>query len=248
MNGKDLYVYADFTQSAVQQMIQDLKSQEYKVFEVKDDDEAFRISANERSHLLIALNSSMNVRLLGLISEQARNAKSYLYFIGNPQEIFPDKSAFLEKVPGVHFSGFPIDYQTLSDAVEYNEREKKRVLIVDDEPIMLRSVKMWLGEDFEVSLVNSGETALDFLTTHPVDLVLLDYRMPGMTGPDVLKALREDEQNKNLPIIFLTSKNDKESIVKVMSLKPDGYILKSKSPEEIKATVVNFVKTRVWSR
>ena len=111
---------------------------------------------------------------------------------------------------------------------------------------MLRSVKMGLGEDFEVSLVNSGETALDFLTKHPVDLVLLDYRMPGLAGPDVLKAIREDKVNKNLPIIFLTSKNDKESIVKVMSLKPDGYILKSESPEAIKATVVNFIKNRVW--
>ena len=246
MNAKDLYVYADFTQSAVQQMIQELKSLGYKVFEVKDDDEAFKVAANAKSHLIIVLNAGMNVRQLSLISEQAQSAKSFLYFVGKAQDFFPDKSAFLEKVPGVHFSGFPIDYKTLSEAADYNERDKKRVLIVDDEPIMLRSVKMWLGEDFEVSLVNSGETALDFLNKHPVDLVLLDYRMPGLAGPDVLKAIREDKVNKNLPIIFLTSKNDKESIVKVMSLKPDGYILKSKSPEEIKATVLNFIKTRVW--
>lgn len=246
MNTKELYVYADFSQSFVQQMIQELKSHEYKVCEVTSDDGAFKVVSSGKNHLLIVLRPEMNPRQLALISEQAQTANSFLYFVGNPQAIFPDQSAFLGKAPGVHFAGVPIDYKTLDDAFAYNAREKKRLLIVDDEPIMLRSIKMWLGEDFEVSLVNSGETALDFLTKHPVDLILLDYRMPGMTGPDVMQAVRADKLNKNIPIIFLTSKNDKESIVKVMSLKPAGYILKSKSPEEIKATVLNFIRTRVW--
>ena len=78
-----------------------------------------------------------------------------------------------------------------------------------------------------------------------VDLVLLDYKMPTMDGPKVLEAIRNDERLKSLPVIFLTANNDRQSVINVMPLKPDGYILKSKSPDEIKSAVVDFFKNRV---
>ena len=86
--------------------------------------------------------------------------------------------------------------------------------------------------------------ALEFLDMHPVDLVLLDYKMPTMDGPAVLEAIRKDERLSNLPVIFLTANNDRQSVINAMQYKPDGYILKSKSPEEIKSTVVDFFKNR----
>ena len=129
--------------------------------------------------------------------------------------------------------------------MERNSNRKKQILVVDDEPIILRSIKVWLGDDFHLSLVNSGEMALEFLDMHPVDLVLLDYKMPTMDGPAVLEAIRKDERLSNLPVIFLTANNDRQSVINAMQYKPDGYILKSKSPEEIKSTVVDFFKNRV---
>ena len=129
--------------------------------------------------------------------------------------------------------------------MEKNDVIKKRILVVDDEPIMLRSIKNWLGDQFEVSLVNSGETALQFLDMHPIDLVLLDYKMPTMTGPKVLQKIRTDKNMKDLPVIFLTAKNDKESIMSVVHMKPEGYILKTQSPEEIKQAVMDFFNKRI---
>ena len=123
--------------------------------------------------------------------------------------------------------------------------EKKHILVVDDEPIILRSIKVWLGDDFHLSLVSSGEMALEFLDMHPVDLVLLDYKMPTMDGPKVLDHIRSDDRLTNLPVIFLTANNDRESILNVMQLKPDGYILKTKAPDEIKQAIVDFFKNRV---
>ena len=121
--------------------------------------------------------------------------------------------------------------------------EKKRILVVDDEPLLLRSIKGWLGTDFAVFLVNSGQNALSFLDMHPVDLVLLDYMMPGMDGPEVLKRIRGGT-HKELPVIFLTANSDSRDETNVMQLKPDGYILKTLSPEEIKQAVQDFFKER----
>ena len=87
--------------------------------------------------------------------------------------------------------------------------------------------------------------AIEFLDMHPVDLVLLDYKMPTMDGPKVLEAIRNDERLSNLPVIFLTSSNDRQSVINAMQYGPDGYILKSKSPAEIKEAVVDFFKNRV---
>ena len=129
--------------------------------------------------------------------------------------------------------------------MEKNDNRRKHILVVDDEPIILRSIKVWLGDDFDLTLVNSGETALEYLDMHPVDLVLLDYKMPTMDGPKVLEAIRSDERLSTLPVIFLTANNDRQSVITAMQYKPEGYILKSKSPDEIKAAVVDFFKNRV---
>ena len=152
---------------------------------------------------------------------------------------------FVRKLPGFHFRSLPLDLKSLTEAIEYNERTKKRILVVDDEPLMLRSVNIWLGDDFEVSLVNSGEMAIEFLNKHPVDLVLLDYRMPTMNGPEVLSKIRNDEVIRKTPVMFLTGKADRQSVLEVMHLKPAGYILKSKSSDQIKDAVVDFFKNRV---
>ena len=80
---------------------------------------------------------------------------------------------------------------------------------------------------------------------HPVDLVLLDYKMPTMDGPGVLAAIRNDERLRKLPVIFLTSQSDRQSVINAMQYKPDGYILKTKTPEEIKQSVIDFFKNRV---
>jgi CheY-like chemotaxis protein len=76
-------------------------------------------------------------------------------------------------------------------------------------------------------MANSGLQAIKWLGKNKADLILLDYEMPVTSGPQVLEMLRSDDETKDIPVMFLTGKDDKESVMKVLSLKPEGYFLKS---------------------
>lgn len=116
---------------------------------------------------------------------------------------------------------------------EVEESRRKKVLIIDDDGAMLRMLKTWLSVKYHVYMASSGKIALTFLSQTKVDLVLLDYEMPVMSGPDVLKAIREDSKIRDLPVVFLTAKDDKESVMKVVGLKPAKYLLKSMPKDKL---------------
>ncbi len=118
--------------------------------------------------------------------------------------------------------------------------QKKKILVVDDSGAMLKNVKGWLGDKYEIILANSGEFALKYLTSNYPDLVLLDYEMPNMDGREVLEAIRSNVRIKDLPVIFLTGKSEKEDVMKVMAQKPAGYILKTEDPQKIKQRIDDF--------
>lgn len=82
------------------------------------------------------------------------------------------------------------------------------------------------------------------LTSNRPDLILLDYEMPVVDGSQVLEMIRSDPEFSDMPIIFLTGKSDKESVQKVMALKPDGYLLKTMPPEQIRQTIADFFEKR----
>ncbi len=110
---------------------------------------------------------------------------------------------------------------------------KKSILVVDDDPGYLTLVREWLKDTYKVAMVNSGLQALKWLGKNKADLILLDHEMPVTTGPQVLEMLRSDEDTKNIPVIFLTGKGDKESVMAVVALRPEGYFLKTIEKEEL---------------
>lgn len=139
----------------------------------------------------------------------------------------------------------PIDVKAVvSDMDEYikanGKHTKKKILVVDDSGAMLRNVKGWLEDSYQVILANSGTMAIKYLSTNRPDLVLLDYEMPILNGKQVLEMIRSESEFSNIPVMFLTSKNDKESIQQVLNLKPEGYILKTTSPEQIVQMINEF--------
>ena len=139
----------------------------------------------------------------------------------------------------------PIDVgsvvQTVDEYIrQYGKQNKKKILVVDDSGAMLRNVKGWLEDKYQVYLANSGAMAIKYLSLNRPDLVLLDYEMPIVDGKQVLEMIRSEVDFSDTPVIFLTSKNDKESIMKVMDLKPEGYLLKTMKPEEIVKSVDSF--------
>ena len=122
----------------------------------------------------------------------------------------------------------------------YGNHTKKKILVVDDSGAMLRNVKGWLEDRYQVILANSGTMAIKYLSTNRPDLVLLDYEMPVINGKQVLEMIRSESEFCNIPVMFLTSKNDKESIQQVLGLKPEGYILKTTKAEQIVQMIDEF--------
>ncbi len=139
----------------------------------------------------------------------------------------------------------PIDIKLAVQKIDeyikkFGRQSKKKILVVDDSGAMLRNIKGWFEDKYQVILANSGAMAIKYLATNRPDLVLLDYEMPVVDGRQVLEMIRTETEFCDVPVIFLTSKNDKESILKVMALKPEGYLLKTMEPEKIVQEIDNF--------
>lgn len=117
---------------------------------------------------------------------------------------------------------------------------KKNILIVDDDPNYLAVVRDWLRGTYKVSMANSGLQAIKWLGKNKADLILLDHEMPVTTGPQVLEMLRSDSETKDIPVMFLTGKSDKESVMAVVALKPEGYFLKTIGKEELLKQLRDF--------
>ena len=145
----------------------------------------------------------------------------------------------------------PIDMETFEPAIlkaiakGAKTGVKHRILVVDDDPSYARMIKEWLKDTYKVDLVTAGMQAITFLlkTTEPVDLILLDYEMPVVDGPQVLQMLREDPKIAKIPVVFLTGVGTKEAVQRVMSLKPDGYILKSTTRTDLLKFLDNRFKS-----
>ncbi len=117
---------------------------------------------------------------------------------------------------------------------------KKSILVVDDDPTYLGLVREWLKDTYKISMANSGTQAIMWLSQNKPDLILLDFEMPVTNGPAVLAMIRSDETLKDIPVIFLTGKSDKDSVMQVVGLKPEGYLLKSISREELMERLHRF--------
>lgn len=103
---------------------------------------------------------------------------------------------------------------------------QKRILVVDDDQNMLQLLYSFLRDAYRVTMVSSGEAAIQKLREQKPDLMLLDYLMPGMNGKETLEIIREDENLKDLPVFFLTGVSDSNKISECLKLNPCGYILK----------------------
>jgi diguanylate cyclase (GGDEF)-like protein len=115
---------------------------------------------------------------------------------------------------------------------------KEKILVIDDEENIANLVKDILeGEGFQVTLAYDGEEALEKIHQAPPDLVILDLRLPGMSGYQVCKKIREDVSFTHMPIIMLTAKGSTADKVIGLSFAPDDYVTKPFQEEELVARV-----------
>lgn len=120
---------------------------------------------------------------------------------------------------------------------EEDPHRRKRILAVDDSGVLLRSVKAMLEKTYDVAVATDGEMAIKQIKKKVPDLVLLDYEMPGWDGKKTLEEIRNDEEIKDTPVLFLTGVADKEHIAAVLGLKPEGYLLKPIEQQRLMDTI-----------
>jgi len=112
------------------------------------------------------------------------------------------------------------------------------ILIVDDEPInVMIANKILQKNGYNTLTAASGQAALDVISSELIDLILLDIMMPEMNGFEVCTKLQEDDNKKNIPVIFLTAVTDKESIIKGFEVGGKDYLTKPFNSSELLARV-----------
>ncbi|MCI8358270.1 MAG: response regulator [Lachnospiraceae bacterium] len=118
--------------------------------------------------------------------------------------------------------------------------KKKKILIVDDSELVREAMKRLFGLEYEVTPASSGLAAIRCITLNRPDLILLDYEMPVCDGSQVLEMIRAEEDFADIPVFFLTGRVDKETVKKVIALKPTGYLVKTQNMSEIKKGIDNY--------
>lgn len=121
------------------------------------------------------------------------------------------------------------------------QKRRKHVLVIDDDPMMLKLIKEYLHDSYNVATAISGKIAYKFLEMKQTDLILLDYEMPVENGPQVLQNLRKNAQIDGVPVLFLTGVSDYGKIQTALRLKPQGYLLKPIDKEKLLGTIEKFI-------
>ena len=127
---------------------------------------------------------------------------------------------------------------------EENPSQKPKVLVVDDSIPIREGIKNPLDEDYDVALAASGTAAIRCLILDKPELVLLDYEMPVCDGKQVLEMIRSENAFAGISVMFLTGRTDPETVRKLVSLKPDGYLAKYLKPAEIKQKIDDFFEKK----
>lgn len=126
---------------------------------------------------------------------------------------------------------------TSEEVMVDDSQPKKCVMAVDDSGIFLRSIKAMLDKQYDVVVANAGATALNMARKKKPDLILLDYEMPGWDGKKTFEEIKEDDELKDIPVVFLTAVSDRKHIAGVLSLKPAGYLLKPVEQQRLIDTI-----------
>ncbi|MEQ8247966.1 MAG: phosphate regulon transcriptional regulator PhoB [Alphaproteobacteria bacterium] len=115
---------------------------------------------------------------------------------------------------------------------------KSHILIVEDEPPLIEVVRYNLEkEGYQVSVAEDGKRALDRVRESIPDLVILDWMLPGLSGIEVCRQLREDPDSKDVPVIMLTARGEESDRLKGLASGADDYVVKPFSPAELLARV-----------
>ena len=185
------------------------------------------------------------VEKISTILDDADGRNQKLVLIGE-KDFLDDFSRKLPELKRYERFLLPVDMNKLGGMIEgiigdQGEGGQKRVLIVDDDPAYAKMVRGWISEEYLVNIVTGGMHAITFLTKNHVDLILLDYEMPVVDGPQVYEMIKSEEELADIPIVFLTGNGTREGVQRVLQLGPAGYVLKGASKVELLTKIKNVL-------
>ncbi len=218
-----------------------LIDQNYNVSVLDEDVESIKKAIDETGVFLLYLPDSLfddpgKIKNLFLICDTIKDRNSSMILIGSDKNC----DSFMKVVPSLKdytWLDRPVNMRKLMAEIEKEAKKvmeskaKKRILIIDDDPVYSQMVRGWLKDEYHMESVEDGMKAIAFLSQNKVDLVLLDYEMPVVDGPKILEMLRMHPDTGSIPVMFLTGVRGQEQIQRVVALKPQGYILKSTSKD-----------------
>jgi DNA-binding response OmpR family regulator len=112
------------------------------------------------------------------------------------------------------------------------------ILVAEDDRDIADLISHYLKKaGWTTHLVPAGDQALAYVRNHPVDVVILDLMLPGMSGLDVCQALRADQATAGVPVIMLTARAEEPDRIRGLEMGADDYVAKPFSPNELVARV-----------
>ena len=140
-----------------------------------------------------------------------------------------------------------VDLEREEVAGELAERDKKhayRLLVVDDNPEVLKLMRLLLSDEYDLDFAGSGEAALAVLRDRLPDLILSDVMMPGMDGQTLCRRIKANEATRHVPVILVTARSGSEMMAEGMEAGADDYIAKPFDSVELKARIRSLLRMR----
>ena len=190
-NGEVIYIMGESKKLVIQNFLHELESFDISLIQVAPSPFTLSELPSSPIHMIVCLNEEIDTSVLHSLKNYTKKNNWHVYFIRNDVALSATDEIYIKETSPFMFKKQPINIDKFFKAYNWSNLERKRILVVDDDPIVLRQIKALLGNTYDVYLVNSGSAALEFLGKHEVELVLLDFEMPEMNGPSVLRLFRQ---------------------------------------------------------
>ncbi len=122
----------------------------------------------------------------------------------------------------------------------------KKILVVDDSEVDRRFVERVLSRRYQVFTADSGRSGIASALQNKPDLILLDYLMPDMKGPEVCHALKSEPSTENIPVIFLTGLDDAGAMVDGFEQGAENYLTKPIGQKDLLRQVAQRLRPPVF--
>ncbi len=125
-----------------------------------------------------------------------------------------------------------------------SRRHDNNLVVVDDNPEVLKLMKLLLEDEFDLHLASSGEEALTLIRDKMPDVVISDVMMPGMDGHALTRRIKTDESSEHIPVILVTARSGAEMLNEGIEAGADDYLPKPFDSVELKARIRNLLRMR----